>query len=241
MVVVRMSFMFPTPLLLLIVVVRRAGGDDRLRTIDDSRGDEDEQLGAVIRNRLLLEEPSEDRDLREVWNLIERFRVLAGVDAADDGGVAVLDEHLGAGLAAADRRLAVRAGELRVRLVVGDVHAHLDRAFLRDVRGYPELEAGLDEGRVYAPGAGLRVRDRHALSDGRLDTVEGDRAGRADGLDGAAVLRRGQAQIELGRSAGAAEDEADAAAVVEADRSGHVDREVRHAHAEEAAERRRRI
>src|SRR5438067_5152222 len=100
-----MGFMFPPPLLLLVVVALRSGGDLRLRTVDDSRGDEDEQLRAVVGDRLLLEEPPEDGDLGEQRNLVERFRVPARVDAADDGRVAVLDEHFGLRLAAADGRL----------------------------------------------------------------------------------------------------------------------------------------
>src|SRR5207344_2009239 len=46
-------------LLLLAFVARaRRGSDDGLRTVDDVRGDEDHQLGAIVADRLLLEEPA---------------------------------------------------------------------------------------------------------------------------------------------------------------------------------------
>src|SRR4051794_13558086 len=82
-------------LLLSLVARRRCGGDDGLRAVDDARSDEDEQLGAVVAHALLLEEPAEHRDLREDGDLVPLLRVAAGVDAADDGGVAVADQHFG--------------------------------------------------------------------------------------------------------------------------------------------------
>src|SRR5258706_13514606 len=63
-------------LLLVSLVARgRRGCDDGLRTVDDARRDEDEQLGAVVGDRLLLEQPPKDRDLREHRNLVPRLGV----------------------------------------------------------------------------------------------------------------------------------------------------------------------
>ena len=53
-----------------------------------------------------LEEHAEDRDVAEQRDLVEVATGVAGVDAADDRGVAVHDEQVGLGLALEDRRVA---------------------------------------------------------------------------------------------------------------------------------------
>src|SRR5437763_406242 len=62
--------LFMSLLLLPLVPRGRRRGDDGLRTVDDARRDEHQQLGAVVGDCLLLEEPAEDRDLREYRHLV---------------------------------------------------------------------------------------------------------------------------------------------------------------------------
>src|SRR6266511_1625739 len=144
----------------------RPGGDGRRLAVQDAGRDEDEELGVVVLLGGRAEERAEERDLREERHLGAAARGLAGVDAADDGRLAVLHEHLR--LPLRDRGLPVRAGELRVRGIVGRLDLEEDRPVGRDVRRDLELELRLDEGRVHARRRGLRERDGDALPDRRL-------------------------------------------------------------------------
>src|SRR5262245_33296860 len=66
----------------------------QLLALDDSRRDEDQQLGALIVNRVAFEQPAEERDLAQPGRAVVRRLLLAGEDAADDRGLPVADQHL---------------------------------------------------------------------------------------------------------------------------------------------------
>jgi len=94
-----------------------------------------------------------------------------------------------------------------------NLHLHLDRALLGDVRRHPQLEAGFDEV-VFTPrraGLGERIDTPWPMLDST--SVEGDGARRADGLDGSAVLAAERRQVSGGGASGAAQ-RSDATAVV---------------------------
>src|SRR5437879_447950 len=57
-------------LLLPLAFRRRRRRHHRLRAVDDARSDEDEQLRAIVGDRLLLEEPAQDGDLGEDGHLV---------------------------------------------------------------------------------------------------------------------------------------------------------------------------
>src|SRR5207302_8457700 len=58
-------------------------------SLDDFRRDENEQLRALLVERVALEQPAEQGDAADAWRPIVRRLLLADVDAADDRRLAV--------------------------------------------------------------------------------------------------------------------------------------------------------
>lgn len=106
----------------------RAGGSDAGFAVDDAGGDEDEQLGAVVGFEGVAEEVADDGDATEPGDGAHALGGVAGVDAADDGGVAVGDEHLGVGFFADDGGVTLGAEAGEVGFVLRDVDVEEDVA-----------------------------------------------------------------------------------------------------------------
>src|SRR5204862_2296208 len=61
--------------------------------LDDPRRDENQQLAALIRHRLSLEQPAQQRELVQPRRSVIRRLLVADVDAADYRRLAVADEN----------------------------------------------------------------------------------------------------------------------------------------------------
>src|SRR5688572_1281083 len=87
--------------------------------------DEDEQLAALIREFVALEQPAEQRQPMQGRRAVLARLLTAHVDAADDGRLAAADQHLRERALRVDRRDAVdRAAEVGRRVLHGDAHDH---------------------------------------------------------------------------------------------------------------------
>src|SRR5262245_25491906 len=84
-------------------------------SVDDARGDEDEQLLSAVRLGCVLEEEAEDRNLPQQRNRGHGTGAAAHVDAADHRRVAVLYQDLRLRFLARDPRLPVGAGVRGIR------------------------------------------------------------------------------------------------------------------------------
>src|SRR6516225_10754673 len=137
---------------------------DRL-PVDDPRGDEDQQLLAVIALGGASEEEAQEGKLAKEGDHRGAARTAAHVDAANHRGIAILDQYLGVGFLALDRRLTVGSSVCWVRLVVlgADVHHHA--AVLGNVRRHFQREPRLNERSIDAGGRGLAEGDGNALAD----------------------------------------------------------------------------
>ena len=60
---------------------------------DDAWRDEDQELPAHVIDRLALEQPVDQRDLTQPGSAVRRVSQIARIDAADDGGLPVVDEQ----------------------------------------------------------------------------------------------------------------------------------------------------
>jgi len=113
--------------------------------LDDLRRDEDQQLRVLVVDFVALEQPAQKRDATESGRRAARVRGIADVDAADDGGLAVLDEHGRDGPLRVDGRNAVdRPAEVGRGVLEGDLHD--DGVGGRNLRRHPERERRILEG-----------------------------------------------------------------------------------------------
>src|SRR5271169_7044082 len=99
----------------------------------DAGGDEDEQFLAGLAGVGVFEEEAQEGNAPEERDAVLLVGGGPHVDAADDGGVAVLHQYLGGGFLLGDGGLAVGASQSRVGLVVGGVHEHQNAPIRRDV------------------------------------------------------------------------------------------------------------
>src|SRR5206468_3069856 len=81
---------------------------------DDPRRDEDQQLGALIVDRVAPEQPAQQRNPAEPGRLIRRRLLLAHVNATDHGRLPVGHEHLRVGALRVDRRNVVDSATSRL-------------------------------------------------------------------------------------------------------------------------------
>src|SRR5262249_31606447 len=90
---------------------------------DNLRRNEDEQLGALIVQRVPLEQPAKQRHPAEPRRTIVRHLLLTDVDAPDHRCLAVADQHCRVRALCVDGRNAVdRAAEVRLRVLQRDLH-----------------------------------------------------------------------------------------------------------------------
>src|SRR5688572_14421966 len=109
----------------------------RQAILDDLRGNEDQQLRAIVDLPVLLEQEAHVGQVAQHRHLVGRRALLLGVDAADHHRAAILDQHLGHDLLGCDRRAGQRFFRAAV-LVYVQVHDHV--VIGRDLRFYLEGE-----------------------------------------------------------------------------------------------------
>jgi len=135
----------------------------RPSAIDNSRGNEDQELGAIVVFLLAAEEPTQDRDVREERHTIAADTGVTRVNTAYNRRVAIPDQHGGPGFLLLNGRIAARASIHEVGLVACHANDECDGAFVGDVRLDRKAQLGVHELRLRAHGADRRHRDRHAL------------------------------------------------------------------------------
>ena len=192
-------------------VAAATGGHGGASPVDDMRRQEDQQLVAGVHLGAVLEQVAEKRDLRETGHAALGLALLRREDAADDGGVPVIDQHPCRCLLDLDGRLALDCVS-EVGAVVRHVYVHDDFSVRGDVRRDLQLQGGLDELHLGAACTGGQVRDLRALRDGGFLVVHGGDAWLTDDLAPPFGLQGAHAGIQV--------DEAGNRAQVQVHRAG---------------------
>src|SRR6267142_4847599 len=158
------------------------------------RQEEQEFLGLGCRVGAPEEMPDE-RQASDQGYLVDVHALRRNDDSADDHGAAVGNSDLGFGGLRVQRGDTLNARNTRINLRVFDQHVHEDRAFGRDLRGYFQLQNGVNK----LDGNGVidrRLnRDFRTLLHGRFFIVLGDDLGLREQLADALGFRRGDEQI----------------------------------------------
>src|SRR3989344_4687948 len=152
---------------------------------------ENQQLGLVVLGFLALEQPAQQRNISKKRDLGDSINLVLFVDAADDHGLAVVEQHLGFDLLHVQH-----AGDGIGKVVLGDVHFHVNAVIRRDLRRDFQLERGL----LGHHGADTQHAGRESplltLLDTRQFLVGGDDARAGNDLALAFLLQRRQLQVQ---------------------------------------------
>src|SRR5262245_22455355 len=93
--------------------------------LQNARGDEDQQLAALVLHAIALEQPAEERKTMQTRSPFRRGLLLAHEDAADDSRRTVIDLHLRVGALRVDGWNAVDlTAEVRRGVLDSDSHDH---------------------------------------------------------------------------------------------------------------------
>mgnify|MGYP001822188457 CR=1 FL=1 len=141
---------------------------------------EDQEFGFIIYDLAILEKPTQNWYPPHKWDAIFRPRGVLNNYAADDYGVAVIDQELGLSLLGADGG-DVLDGPTEVSFVFFGEHLQSDLAVRGDVRRDGQRQGGRGKGSancaLFSP---LGIGDLITLLDHGLDVVQGEDSGTGD-------------------------------------------------------------
>ena len=146
---------------------------DSAFSLNDRRGDEDQEFSSHIQGFLGFEKPSQTGDLHEPGNPRGRFAVFRFVDSADDDRLSILHQNLGGGFPLVHAGDLVDLGAEASPRIPGDFHDHLNSAVRRHVGGNFQEQDGVDELHLSPGLGGSFVGNQFALLDMGFGVVQG--------------------------------------------------------------------